>query len=74
VGDSGRDTLQKFIDAGVVVGDLPRPHAAVVEGLTKNEVDVILAVKRRLEAADEWAGAEPPTSGEPPLWVSLIRF
>jgi hypothetical protein len=74
MGESGHNTLQKLIDAGVVVGDLPRPHAAVVEGLTRHEVDVIISVKRRLEAADEWAGAEPPTSGEAPHWVSFIRF
>jgi hypothetical protein len=70
----GRGNLQKLIDAGVVVGELPRPHEAVVEGLTKQEVEVIIAVKKRLEAADEWADAPPAAPGEIPHYVSLIRF
>ncbi len=68
------ENLRKLIDEGVVVSeDLPEQHKKVVDGLTKHEVDVIIKVKRRLEAADEWAGAEP-VSAEIPAYVSFIRF
>jgi hypothetical protein len=74
MGTEGNDNLQRLIDAGVVLGDLPRPHATVVEGMTEQEIDVIIAVKSRFEAADEWAGAEMMAPAEVPHWVSLIRF
>jgi hypothetical protein len=48
------NNYQRLLDAGVIIGDerLPPAYAAVVEGLTPDEVDVIVAVTQRLKEAD----------------------
>jgi hypothetical protein len=45
---------QQLRDAGVITqdGELPPAYAAVVEGLTPDEVEVIIAVTKRLKEAD----------------------
>jgi hypothetical protein len=52
------DNLQRLQDANVVVGDdLPQEYKAVVDGLTPDEVDVLVAVKKRLEEAEQVSGS-----------------
>lgn len=69
------DNFVKLRQAEVILTDeLPREYENVIEGLTPQEVDVLIAVKRRLEAADECAGVGPPTHGEDPNYLSLVRF
>jgi hypothetical protein len=52
-----RDRQQKLRDAGVIVADeLPPEYAAVVEGLTRDELDVIISVKKRLDEAGRVSG------------------
>jgi hypothetical protein len=51
------DNQQRLLERGVLIsGDLPPEYAAVVEGLTPDEVDVIIAVKRRLDEAGRVSG------------------
>jgi hypothetical protein len=47
-----RDPHQRLRDVGVIIADdLPQEYAAVVEGLTPDELEVIIAVKERLDEA-----------------------
>jgi hypothetical protein len=58
--------VKKLRDAGLIfVDDLPREYQAVVEGLTEDELDMILSVGRRLEEADVEFGGEPAAPGRP---------
>jgi hypothetical protein len=61
------DNEQRLRDTGVIITREPleTPYQAVVEGLTPDEVDVLVAVKRRLAEADRTFGWDP-TSDEPP--------
>jgi hypothetical protein len=69
------DNFEKLRRAEVILADeVPREYDNVIEGLTPQEVDVLIAVKRRLEAADECAGVGPPAKGEPPQYMSFVRF
>jgi hypothetical protein len=52
---------QRLLDAGVIVADLPTEYQAVVEGLTPDEVDIIVAVKRRLDEAGRVSGVDAGT-------------
>jgi hypothetical protein len=62
----GQSNEERLREAGVLrEGDLPIPHLRVVEGLHTEEVDVLIAVFKRLQAADEWHGVAPPGPGEP---------
>jgi hypothetical protein len=79
--DDGRETvmasnLDKLESAGLILKkDLPEPHAAVVEGLTDDEVDTLLAVKRRLDDADATHfGDTDAGPGEHPRFVSFVVF
>jgi hypothetical protein len=72
---SGGNNLDRLVDAGVVTRrDIPRPHAHVVEGLTAHEVDVLIAVQKRLEAADEWHGGEPIGPDGRPFYTSFMPY
>jgi hypothetical protein len=45
--------LEQLKKAGLIHKTLPKEYKNVVEGLTPLEVDVLVAVARRLKAADE---------------------
>jgi hypothetical protein len=45
--------------------DLKRPYRAFIEGLTPEEVDVLIAVKKRLEEAERVARTPPGPDGLP---------
>jgi hypothetical protein len=62
------DNEQRFRDAGMILTDdpLPQEYAEVVDGLTSDEVDVIIAVKKRLVAAERVSGQSPTTILFPP--------
>jgi hypothetical protein len=48
-----RDRLQRLRDAGMIkADDLPRAYEAVVEGLTPDELEMIIAVRKRLDEAE----------------------
>jgi hypothetical protein len=54
-----QDNEQRLRDAGVIVSDeLPPEYVAVVEGLTPDELEVIVAMKRRLDEANRVSEVE----------------
>ena len=55
------DNERRLRAAGVIITSEPLepPFQAVVEGLTPDEVDVMIAVKRRLDEADRVFGWDP---------------
>lgn len=57
----------KLKEKGVITGDLPEAHAKVIEDLTDDEIDTIVSVTERLNAADAKQGGSTD-------WVSFIRF
>jgi hypothetical protein len=56
--------LERLKEAGLITTseELPREYQAVVEGLTDDELDVVVAVKRRLDEADASSKAGPFTN------------
>jgi hypothetical protein len=54
--------VDKLREAGLIMTseELPREYQAVVEGLTEDELDIIVSVKRRLDEADTSSQAAPP--------------
>jgi hypothetical protein len=70
----GDGNLAKLQDAGLIVGSLPEPYAHVVAGLTPHEVDTLVAIKKRLDAADAWHGAEPGKPGALPGFTNFMVF
>jgi hypothetical protein len=54
--------------------DLPDPFARLVDGLTPHEVEMLVAMKHRLDAAGEWHGLEPATPGQLPPFTTFMVF
>jgi hypothetical protein len=53
--ENGNNNEQKLKDEGIiVVSELPVPYQRLVESLTKQEVQRLIAMKRRLDAAKDW--------------------
>jgi hypothetical protein len=53
------DKVQQLQDAGVIIReDLPPEYASVAQGLTKDELDVLVSVKTRLDEAQRSSGIE----------------
>jgi hypothetical protein len=72
---NGGDNLEKLQREGFIGEDpLPTEYLRVVEGLTPHEVDVLIAVRRRLLAADEFADASPAAPGETEMFYSKVKF
>ena len=71
-GDSNLDRLR---DAGLIMSDdLPDPFARLVDGLTPHEVEMLVAMKNRLDAAGEWHGLEPTAPGQLPRFTNFMVF
>jgi hypothetical protein len=64
------DNEKRLRDAGVILGTAPKkleePFQAVVDGMTPYEVDVLIALKRRLDEADRVVGWDPRKGEGPP--------
>ena len=53
------DNVQQLQDAGVIVSDeVPPEYAAVAHGLTQDELDVLVSVKKRLDEAQRSSGTD----------------
>jgi hypothetical protein len=51
------DREQRLRDAGVIIApSLPREYVAVIEGLTPDELEIAIAVKKRLDEAGRVSG------------------
>jgi hypothetical protein len=71
-GDSNLDRLR---DAGLIINEpLPEPFQHVVRGLTPDEVDTLVAIKARLDAAASWHGLEPATPGQLAPFTTFMVF
>jgi hypothetical protein len=64
----GTENEQRLRDAGLIVHDaaLPEAYEALVEGLTPAEVDVLVAVRRRLHEAQRCSETDAATIMMPP--------
>ena len=72
---NGDSNLDRLTEAGLIMTDsLPPPFAHLVEGLTPHEVEMLIAIKNRLDAAGEWHGLEPTVPGELPRFTNLMVF
>jgi hypothetical protein len=64
---TGPTNEERLREAGVIVADQLEPtQAAMVEGLTPEEVDVIVAVKKRIDETDRVLGWTPASGDRPP--------
>jgi hypothetical protein len=56
--------LKKLVDAGFQFKrPLPADYQAVVDTLTTDEVDMLISLKKRVDAADKAANAKSPGTG-----------
>lgn len=66
---------QRLRAAGVILQTAPDKLApefqAVVDGMTPQEVDVLIAVRRRLDEADRVAGWTPESRDPPPSSLNM---
>ena len=64
---TGPTNEERLREAGVIVADQLEPtQAAMVEGLTPEEVEVIVAVKKRIDETDRVLGWSPESGDMPP--------
>jgi hypothetical protein len=72
----GDGNLARLQEARMIAeGDLPEELTEVIEGLTSDEVDILVAVKRRLDAADVPEDAlKPPTERPKEQWELWMVF
>ena len=73
---SGESHLERLKAAGIVDPEcdpLPEAYADFIDGLTPDEVDIVIAIKRRLDAADERHLGQPLAAGER-AFVHCVMF
>jgi len=71
-GDSNLDRLRS---AGLIIEEtLPEPFESFVDGLTPHEVEMLVAMKKRLDGAASWHGLEPATPGQLAPFTTYIVF
>ena len=71
-GDSNLDRLR---DAGLIMDEpLPEPFESLVNGLTPDEVDILVAVKTRLDGAASSHDLEPSVPGQLPPFTNFMVF
>ncbi|MGH3110194.1 MAG: aroma-sacti cluster domain-containing protein [Gaiellaceae bacterium] len=73
--ENGSDNEQRLRAKGLIMeGDLPEPYKWAVEGLTKQEVNTLIAIKKRLDGADAWEGLPPVQVGQQPPFTTFMIF
>jgi hypothetical protein len=65
------ENFESLVNAGMIIGELPPAHRAVVDELSKQEVDTLVSVYQRLSEADTAEG-HMAIPGERAAFVSLI--
>lgn len=58
--NGGDDNLERLAAAGVIVLPLPPAHEEEIRALTTDQVDTLLYIKERLDAADQAMSLEGP--------------
>ena len=71
---NGGSQYDRLREAGIIRDDLPDAYADVVDGLTPDEVDLLVAVKKRLDSADERFLGRPMEPDEEPHFRVYIQF
>jgi hypothetical protein len=71
---NGGSNLDKLTQHGLILQDLPEPFARLVDGMTRHEVETLVAMKKRLDAAGAWHGIGQGTPGEVPPWTTFMVF
>jgi hypothetical protein len=74
---SGGSHFDKLKEAGIIKPDcdpFPEAYADFVDGLTPDEVDILIAIKRRLDAADKQHLGRALAPGEEPHFVVCVMF
>jgi len=73
--DNGGNNEQKLRAEGIIMeGELPDPYKWAVDGLTKQEVNMLIAIKKRLDGADAWEGLPPVQVGHQPAFTTFMIF
>ncbi|HKY11957.1 MAG TPA: aroma-sacti cluster domain-containing protein [Gaiellaceae bacterium] len=73
---NGDSNLDRLTEAGLIRDDepLPEPFEHLVAGLTPDEVDILVAVKTRLDGAASSHGLEPSVPGQLPPFTNFMVF
>ena len=72
---NGESNLDRLRDAGLIMEEsLPEPFESFVNGLTPHEVEMLVALKTRLDGAASWHGLERATPGQLPPFTSFMVF
>jgi len=72
---NGGDNEQKLRAADIIFEDeLPEPYRFAVEGLTKHEVNMLIAIKKRLDGAAAWHETPPVAQEGLPPWTTFMIF
>ena len=72
---NGGSNLDKLTQHGLILQqDLPDPFARLVDGMTEHEVETLVAMKKRLDAAGAWHGVGQGSPGELPPWTTFMVF
>ena len=77
IDDPHEERFRRLRDAGVIwcpEGDLNDHYKDVVKGLTPHEVDVLIALRKRLEVAAIVHGTPTASLNEQPEFVSCMMF
>ena len=56
--DNGNDNMRRLIEAGVIPGPLPPPYDQVIYDLSEDEVEALISIKAKLDAANQDFGGE----------------
>ncbi|HET9674773.1 MAG TPA: aroma-sacti cluster domain-containing protein [Gaiellaceae bacterium] len=71
-GSDKQNVVDVLRDAGIIYGDLPDEHRAVVERLSPTDVDLLVRVKKELDAADGQPGETVQGEGMPPFTTFMV--
>jgi hypothetical protein len=56
--DDNGGNMQRLIDAGVIPGPIPPPYDRVINDLSEDEVEALISIKEKLDAANQDFGGE----------------
>lgn len=72
---NGGSKHERLREAGIIrQDDLPEAYADVVEGLTPYEIEILIAVKKRLQSADARDLGRTPGPDEETRFMTFIQF
>ena len=69
-----KTNFERLKDEDIVSASVQKEYKDMIDGLTKQEVDVLIEVKKRLASADSKAGQPPAAPGTVPHYLSVVRL